>query len=690
MPSLAQHANPPSGSPNATRARRLNSFRSFAAAWASFVLLVIVPPSLALAQPTPTTPTPTAALAAAASDPAARRTDREAAASELISRVSAEPAARQAVASLLASLDPREPGAEAVLSALARVPDAPEGLWRSIAMFALSAPPAQRPLVLGAVASFRTPDAALLLFRFTSEEEAPEVREAAFAGLTRLTGHAEFGTDPDQWSRWLIINSRLPERQWHAELIRGLSQQIALSARQARDATRRLVAVYRQLWIRTPVAERSKFLADLLRDDIDDLRSLAVELTRQELADSNALEPVVAETAISLLSTPRPAARIDGASLVNLLAPADGGPAVLEALRKEGDPRVAEALLQAAIRWPTPEARESALRWLESGGRAAPVAADLLWSLHRAGVMASGPDRARILQALRFMPPEAINGGGCRLLVALGDEVDRRRVTSFLQSDRVPLRLSAANALISRPDSLSQVLSGASQDPVLVEAAIRGVRTHIPNADGWLALEPLIAVGGDAVRDAQAQLAAGMTLADRLRVVQSLASDPERIDSLLSITPLQQARPAADAAAEQWSLFADLVCELGSARIALGHFPQAAEALALIPDEHVTERASNLLATSQILQGEFESAEPAPSAVWLSALDRCADESLIPQIAQWLYDNRRDSLTPEQAERIDALREVLAKGETSEPAPEQPPAPDDAPVGAPPAGSDGG
>lgn len=569
------------------------------------------------------------------------RTVRDECADRLLDRVDDE-SVREALARALDPLGVNVQARGSVLRAIARRPVAPAEVWPMVAAMAYGAGAAELPDALAAVASFRTRAAAQLLVGFCTDEQPPAVRDAAFSALTRLSGRSDIPAEHAAWSAWYIDMLSLSERQWQQALIRGLAARNDGLKRERLALTARLVDAQRTLWLATPAAQRSTFLAGLLRDDAEDLRRLGIDLVRQQVALGEPLEPVVGEAAIGLLSHPKPSIRADGARLINQLAPPDAGAAVLAALERETDPRAAEQLLAASRRWPTPEARGPILQWLERGGAASSAAADACLALQREGLLTS-EDQVRVLEVLRSLEESSLQAPAVKLFVTLGDASDLARVASLMTGGNRAVRLAAAEALIILPDYADDIAHAARADPALFDAAGRAMRAHHPNAEGLAALaesaqpaEPGHSVSS-AARQAISSLARDAELDDILLFTDRRDLAPPIREAILSELLTRRAM-VTDADAEAYHRG---LVELARVRIALMQ-PEAALAAisALTQDlsEDLPPDVADVRATALVLSGSLAEASNAPGSPgsWMDAIDIMAaeDDPAAPVVAE--------------------------------------------------------
>lgn len=565
---------------------------------------------------------------------------------------------------LIAALRAGGAPTEGLVAAIASRPLAPAGLWPYLHALIDQAPQDQLPALLNAAASFRTPAAAFILVEHLDPSRPQTVRTAAAEALSRLSGRSDLGDDPHAWRTWLATGLTLSEQGWNRRLIEGLAARLASLQQDSRLASRRLVSTYRQLWLRTPPEAKDTFLTDLLRDELAPLRQLGLELVRQELAAANPLGVQILDAANDLLQSDSPRRRLDGATLLDQVAPREGGELVVAALEREEDPTVAARLLEASARWPSLAVRDHALRWLERSPRTAHAAAEALLAIQREGLLTDPEDRRRIVESLRFVAPEHVNGAAARLLVELGEPADFERVAAYLHAEDPALRLSAANALATLPESFDRLREAAEHDETLFPALLRAVRRHRLTPEGVAALATVASVDPRARQQAQLELATELPT-EQLHALAGIQDDPVFAEAILAIAERPGRRPAADAHPRDIRAWRSALLTLASARLARGEHEPALntlDALATGPrpadadqqEQQVADlRTRALLALDRIQDAAAAGGSP---EVWLAHLEerRRAGRQGEAALAA-LHQLYGDDLTAEQRRRLEAL-----------------------------------
>jgi len=622
------------------------------------------------------------------------------AASRLVEAAWHDPAVASRIADRLLEASPE--ARSAIVEAIARVPLAPERLWPVVEARLASTPAAGQPAILQAVASFPTRRTAFTLLAHTHDDHPEPVRRAAFNGLMRLSGRDDLATDREAWQAWYVRSLSISGRAWTLQIMRDRARRAEALDQRASALSRQLAETSRRLYLAHGPERRPTLLAEFLASEVDAVRSLGIELVRQRLASGEPVDPLVSDAALDLLDHARPTVRAEAARLVRQVAPEGAGERVIEALRRERDPRAAEALLAAATRWPDARAREAVFRWLEIGGPPAAVAAELAWRMHQEGLLAEPEAQRRVLDLLRLHDLVVINGAGCRLLVELGNQADHQRVADLLATDRLDLKLNAARALASLPDFVPAIVHAADNDLRLLDTAVRAVREHAPNREGFRLLMGLDPSRSDEVRRALLGLASDLTTPELVAVASDSDLETSFRESMLSILTAPDRLPPEDADEAQRRAYAQGILQLARLRLDLDRPADALSALTNgdgvlgveAPPEVARLRVEALLRLGRIGEaGEIAGVGIDP---WLAALDAAEDAQLILELVQAIEERFADSLTEQQRTTLASAREELderAAADQSATAPEkpsQPPEepPDDSDETAPPPGGD--
>lgn len=203
--------------------------------------------------------------------------------------------------------------------------------------------PAARLAAVDCLAKLTSRAAIGALFDVLSDP-APEVRDGALAAIELLTA-MRFDADIDAALRWWAANGEMPEGEWQRRQIARLATRNRELVRQLSSTRTQLVKLLRDACLRAPSAERWPIIAAYVTDIDAAVRSLGLELIRNELTERNA-PPTEMMNRVRELT--RDASARVRAQAVRVLAafrdPADA-PSLLELLPPERDPDVRLAIV---------------------------------------------------------------------------------------------------------------------------------------------------------------------------------------------------------------------------------------------------------------------------------------------------------------------------------------------------------
>ncbi len=512
----------------------------------------------------------------------------------------------------------------------------------------------------------RTREVARALLSLGTTDRRDAVRKASWVALARLSGRADLLDDAAQWRAWLDQAESLSRDEWSQQLEQGLARRADAADAARQSAVSRLVEAYRRVHVSLPPEQRSEFLAGLLRDDTDDVRSLGFELVLRELSENARLGTAVESAAIALLDAPLASVRERAGLLIAQLSPASARGSVTTALQRETDPAAAAALLRAASRWPDEAMLETALSWVKRPGSARASAVDYIRALMRAGFIQSPQTRAEVLDALRALAPGDIPPGACDLLVHLGTEDDVKIVAQLLSKVAGPVRLAAAQALLAVPDHIDDILLAAQDDPELFDVAARGVTMYWPTAEGFRSISALKAPTQEAWRRGLLKLAEMMPAPDLVDVAQT--AEPGLREPLLAnlssvnrILSERYSTPTFEALGKGLVELARLRLELNKPDAALAALDSMQE-LPVLQGESVvnTIRVESLLCLGRIAEAAAVPAGPSP---WIAAMTRSLDKPFVRTMADEFKSKFAGELTPEESMRVQALLRRLPHAE---------------------------
>jgi hypothetical protein len=620
-----------------------------------------------------TQPTPgverltTETLVATIRDSTAASPARSEAALVLAQRAVADPGEISTVQSLLeGTLTETSPG-WFMLGGLARQPVVPESMAPMLEAILSRCDDRTTGRVLSVLAAVRTREAASTILNVGRATNKPEsVRRAAWGALAKLSGRSDLGDNADEWRRWLDHAQSLSREEWSELVAQGMARRADSAEINRQSAITRLVEAYRRVHVSLPPEQRSEFLAGLMRDDIDEVRSLGFELVLRELSENARLGSAVEAAAISLLDSPTASVRERAGLLVAQLNPPSARASVIAALEHEADPGAAAALLRAATRWPDESMLPIALGWIDSLSTALPSAVDYIRQLLRAGYLQTPETRELVLTSLRALPLERIPPGACDIFVHIGNEDDVRLVARLLSQPSGGIRLAAAQALLNAPDHIDDVLLAAQNDPELFDVAARAVAMYWPSAEGFRSVASLRAPSQDAWQRGLLRIAELMpapdivivapTLDEKLRepVLANLASANRILSERLSTATFE-------ALGTGLVELARLRLESNKPDAALAALDAMQELPILMGEETVNDiRVESLLSLGRISDAESFTT---PCEPWLGALERSVDKPFAHLIADELEKRYAGKLSIENQKEYESLLLKIARPE---------------------------
>ncbi len=451
----------------------------------------------------------------------------------------------------------------------------------------------------------------------------------------------------------------------------------------------RLVMATRRLYDSAPAEQSGVLLVSMLGDEIPEMRTLGLTLVDEELADA---QPVSAEVGLALtrlLGSPEPRVRAAAARLLNRLAQAGLEDAIADALANESDASVAAELLAAASRQPTKRLVTPTLRWIATESAARESASQAGLALDRADLF-TALDRAEAAEKLRARVVTTLTAPGIRLLARVGSDTDRQSLLPLLRSPEVAIRLAAAESLARYAPFVDSLVQAATEDPALVDMAVRSIASHRASIEGLLLLRSLAFPTPEARLAAAAQITAGMDLGTLIIAADENSRTPPVVDALLG--SFADAPMSADP--ELAVLHARALIRLAESQLnqsrpgrALSLSDRVAPFEPSLPDaDH--ERLIRLRTIALIWLDRTNDPSLVDSSCdhWLDALEVLGSQAQGPDISETFIDRFGSKLTPEQRTRYVGLEARLLTGPrplTRSPAAEQPAASATIPVGNP-------
>ena len=607
----------------------------------------------------------------------AERRDRVTAATRLLEACREPDTARQVIG--LLGPQSEDPAARGILlEAAARKATLVPELLATLSDLASAVTPEELPAVLAAMSSVRTPEAALRLAAFLGDPHPPVVRQAATAALVRLSSKEEFAADADAMTTWLDVVRRSAPGEWAAMLIRDFATRTDRLVAERDAIAQQYVALLRRHYQDQSLETRQQMIAEMFRHARDEVRTLGFELARSELERTPRLNGQVSSAAIELLRDRNPRWRERAAALLDQLAPADAGPAVVDALNRETDPRAAAALLTAATRWPSIATIPTSIRWLEHGSPTRRASALLALALIRQGLLTDQADLARLAHIMRSLPDDQHGSVTLRLFMAVGNEDDRRRIAAMMVGAEPSVRQAAAVALADRPEGLDLLLVASVNDVNLYQISADAIIAHRPDRAGFEHLSTARPPGPE-VRDAALlRLAAAMPIPDLVAVAQRQDVTNEMRVSMLT-------RLTEPSTAENGVLAPHLL--LGLMLLAEAHLDLRRADLAMIaidaaaridvpPDSEQAARVRDIRATALIAENKLAEALALGASVraWIEGLSHATDRPYAREIVDRIRQLFAGIMTPEELAALTELERAIPDGNQAEsPPPDDPP-----------------
>lgn len=614
---------------------------------------------VAMAQPN-AAPANASDLARIVADGTLPEAQRIAAAQALLSQCDATSPREGAIRLLAEPITPAT-ASGVLLRAASKSGSLPVRLYPAMAERMARAQPSERSLLHGALAVFRTRDAARLILRDTEPGNDAVLASSAFAALARLSGRADLGADRAAWWAWMQRADAMTESQWRLMLAETQAARADALAAQLAGLTTQLSDVIRRLHLATPAEERPAFLGALLLDERAAIRDVGFELISRELSASGRVNGPVGTAAIDLLRHDDASVRARAAMLVRQISPPGAEEASATALLRETNAQAAHELLLAAARWPAPRLLPAVLGWLESRSGARDAASEAALAHHRAGFL-TGEDEARAIEALRSLSDADMTPAGATLLIAAGDDADAARLARVLRGGQAALRQAVGESLLWDADFLDPIVQAAAEDPMLMDAASRAVLLHQPTSDGFARIAALRGPTPESTRTSLLRLARALPATDLLRAIEAHPDDSlrEAMLGLLIADTRVMSESADPQRARAIALGTMMLAEL---RLSQGEAAQSLATLDAVPFVSTLEptRAGALRCTALLSLGRLEDAAStvAPVEAWLRGLELARGRAHAARIAE-LIAQRFPNLTPEQRDRLAAERAMIS------------------------------
>ncbi len=394
-----------------------------------------------------------------------------------------------------------------------------------------------RRRAIAALGQRRTKPVAEVLVQLTDVEQAPAVRESAYAALGTLTGITAFGEDRGAWRQWWDEVRGLDAAGWNRQLAENFA-----SREPARDITNdQLVDRIRELNIAmhrlASPEDKPRVLTDLLREELMPLRELGLSLAEQRLSAAEAFDEPLLAALRDNLTVDRPDLRQRAAVLLRDLGDAPSADIVADRLKsnQEHVDAVLRAYLLLLANQPRVEAVEAVQRHLDDAAVQSQAAAALAAAANEGMVRGGRKSRvARTARQILDRSPDRPDPAVITLLGRVGTNDDFARIAGWLDARDATVRRAAAQAWADSTRTLVPLAERADDSvvqPIVITSAER--RGEDPQTMRTLALFPP-AADQPAARPAWGR--ALVAMAGRVPRDQSLAAVQAITDPALTAT----------------------------------------------------------------------------------------------------------------------------------------------------------
>lgn len=283
------------------------------------------------------------------------------------------------VAPLEGMIGPDRALSEAAIDALSNFKDNPVALHLLTTLAgARQQREAMRLLAIRGIANVaQKPAAEFLISLLASEEENQRIHSAAIDALTDMTGHTEFGRDPQQWLRWWSANVKRSESEWKAELLANQASRFTQFRGQYEELVRETELLLTERYL-AAAAEQGK-----TKEEREERERAQADLLLRYLASANAQvrrvgAKIIHDEAMAARRVPPGAREYLRKMIVD--SDRDVRIAAANALRAINDPQALDALLKQLALEQDPEVRAALAAPLASIGdlRAVPALRTLL------------------------------------------------------------------------------------------------------------------------------------------------------------------------------------------------------------------------------------------------------------------------------------------------------------------------
>lgn len=340
------------------------------------------------------------------------------------------------------------------------------------------APLEQRRLAIIGIGHHRRAFAADVLIDLIDPRQRGEVQGWAFQALETLSHQPHIGRDREAWQAWWQHAGSLNRTEWQRELHENLLLLTAEQRGMDRQLRDRLIVSQRGLYRATGEEDKPAVLASMLRDPLEVIRDLGMELARSRLVDGGAFPDAIRVALRESLQDAAPHVREQAATLLGQLSDQPGVAMMAQRLAQgeETVTAVQRQFLIALRRLPNESAVDS-LYTLLADRALQTEAAGALAAAAQSGMIdaeMSRKIRERVLEGL--VDVQIPRADIVLLLGRVLGENDREwtRVEAWLDSSDDQVRDAAARvwAAAGRP---LEALARRSGDPVIRPVALRAI-----------------------------------------------------------------------------------------------------------------------------------------------------------------------------------------------------------------------
>lgn len=476
---------------------------------------------------------------------------------------------------------------------------------------------------------------------------------AAIRTLARQTARTDLPPDPDAWQAWWRELAQLTPiafaqgQAWrHARAADRLANDQQTLVIQLADA-------YRRLHARTPEAERSPLLAELIRARETILAQLGFDLATQALLNALQLDDRVANAAAERLAEDDGPLRGQAALLIEKLDRPEQADLVLDVLEDSVSPEVAATLLRFTARHPAPRASRIILRWAGADPPADNAAIEAALAQRREGWLRADDEVARLRLLLLGRGRDRLTPAAVRLSASIGEY---ERVATLLDAeDRALARAAAASFATWPEDHVDALLAAAAESDDLFQPTVAALIAHRRDAAGFRVARRLPAPTPEVHRQELLRFAVALD-PESLLAAMSPEAEPGVVETYIA----HVASPEYINAQTEMDAVLDLLALLGKTRLRLGN-PSGAlaavDALPTIVDLRLDAvRVTALGWLNRVDEAvEISDRSDVPPTPWLDALEAAISLPHAQQLRDVIQVRYVGSLSDAEAIRLGAL-----------------------------------